>query len=54
MPLDQEKVGMFSTEPICHLKLNDFEGMHEIQTEIEEKILERDAVHMKESEDNVD
>ena len=36
---------MFSTEPICYLGINKFEGMHEIVPEIEEKILERDRQH---------
>lgn len=45
IPLDQEKVGMFSVEPICYLRINKFEGMHEIEPEIEEKILERDLEH---------
>ena len=42
IPMDQSKTGMFSTEPICYLRLNYFEGMHEIEPEIEDKIIERD------------
>ena len=53
IPLDQSKVGMFSIEPICYLRMNSFVGMHEIQPEIEHEILERDRQHMKENEDKL-